>query len=140
MTAKVVVIPGLESAKKYKKRLKNYLHYHKPKGAPEKSLVQELAMLDQRVLRGCRLERNEFAYAANLAKEDFCDDNDFFVSHKKARKRDSLVFPGSDAMALLPRYELSVVQRRRQVLAALHELQDRRRKEKSAGHRTAAGE
>src|SRR5438105_4162809 len=113
MTAKVVVIPGVESTKKFKRRLKNYVSYYKPKGAPEKSYVQELAMLDQRAVRGCRVERNEFAYAANLAKETSGDDDDFFVSRRKARKRDLLVFPDSDVMALLPRYELSIVQRRR---------------------------
>jgi hypothetical protein len=55
-------------------------------------------------------------------------------------RRVSNILPEADALELLAWYDTRLVRRRRQVVATLRDLQDRRRNRKSAGRRAAGGE
>jgi len=60
LTAKVVVVAGVEDRKTYRRILKDLVKTYRPKGAVEKCLIQELAAWRQKIERGFRIERRNF--------------------------------------------------------------------------------
>jgi hypothetical protein len=102
LTAKTTVLPGVESKGEFKKLLRGYLRHYKPKGTPEKSLVQRLAACDLRVQRAIRAERSVLKEGAGAFVEGGYMPN--FARHRAAAWRE---------------FE--------QTQKSLHEVQDRRK-------------
>src|SRR5262244_1578201 len=70
LTAKVVVVNGLEDRKTYQRILKDLVKTYRPRGAAEKCLIQEMAAWRQKIERGFRLERRNFFEHAEECRQD----------------------------------------------------------------------
>ena len=104
LTARTVVLPGLEEPKEFKRVLKGYRREFKPKGTFEESLVQQLAACFQRTLRAFRAEIGQFKAPADKSSFFDDDEDDDRPVDKKALKRGGLRLVDFDLFGLVLRY------------------------------------
>jgi hypothetical protein len=148
LTAKTAVVPGWESPEDFKRLVRALVKCYEPKGPVETGLVQDLALSQLKLQRAARVERNEFCEAAESAREDALDDalretvdkEDVEKAEAEVLKRDFLVFPPSENMERLARYDTKNRRERDRSVNALNKEQRLRKKrekqkEKSARHR-----
>jgi hypothetical protein len=126
LTAKAVVLPDLEDPKDFKRVLKGYRRQLKPKGALEKTLVQQLAASFQRTVRALRVEQGQFL--ALTDDEDDDDEDDDLAVDKKALKRGGLQFRNYESFGIVLRYGSASRHDFDRILKTLTEVQQLREK------------
>lgn len=135
LTAKTLLLPGLENPKDFKRVLRGFLNDLDPKGTLEKTLVQRLAADFQRIQRVCRVERAAFVRPKKRARE--LPSNEMAAQRKK-RLRGPLKIDGFGPIDLLLRYQAGPVRDFDRTLKTLQGVQQLRKKEERKWRKKSA--
>jgi len=133
LTAKTLIIPGLEKLKRFKKLFSRFRGEFRPKGPVEEILVEDITRSYWRLHRCLRAEATAFAMATEEERERQEKDNDWDEEETidKPGKKDApdvLSFPEGATLKKRAHYEREMRGHFHAAIRELHKLQ-RARKE-----------